>query len=123
MACDSSGVILKHTIHRIHTDSSQKQTMRFITFEFLLLAVSYGKDGNCDLKCKDSAPCVKGSADFSDHPTYLDDEPLHFHQDLNYNGMHCACSHGRTGILCDRIYVSCDGDHKCYNGGNVSLIT
>jgi hypothetical protein len=96
--------------------------MRCIKIALSLIAVSYGQDDTCNLKCRNGTPCVKGSADFSDHPTYLDGQPLEFHQVLNHNGMHCACSHGLTGITCDRIYASCDGNHKCYNGGEVSLV-
>mmetsp|Transcript_30558 Transcript_30558/g.46603 ORF Transcript_30558/g.46603 Transcript_30558/m.46603 type:complete len:668 (-) Transcript_30558:86-2089(-) len=75
-----------------------------------------GVDASCDLNCHGDSTCVSGSATFADHATKPDGSPLDMHKAKEINGSHCECPHGWTGVLCDRIYSSCDDDHKCYNG-------
>jgi hypothetical protein len=87
----------------------------------ILISFAAAVRGQCDLDCEQNAPCVEGAANFSDHPTYSDGTPLEIHQeDMGSDGKHCACPHGWTGLTCDRVFTSCDGSHKCYNGGKVS---
>ena len=92
--------------------------MRITTLPFL--AVLAHGSSECTLNCKQNAPCVHGPADFSDHPTYQDGSPLEFHGQTSVNNMHCECPHGYTGLTCDRIFATCDGEHKCYNDGQVN---
>jgi hypothetical protein len=86
-----------------------------------LMPVIQGETYECPLDCHHEAPCVLGSANFSDHPTYSNGSPLPFHSVSHKEGMHCACPHGWTGLTCSHIFESCDGEHICYNGGSVSL--
>lgn len=73
-------------------------------------------DPGCTLDCHQNAPCVLGTADFSNH-TLRDGGSLSFHEQAQLDGMHCACPHGWTGLLCNRKYETCDNEHKCYHGG------
>eukprot|EP00545_Synedropsis_sp_CCMP1620_P011500 CAMPEP_0119014572 /NCGR_PEP_ID=MMETSP1176-20130426/9979_1 /TAXON_ID=265551 /ORGANISM="Synedropsis recta cf, Strain CCMP1620" /LENGTH=673 /DNA_ID=CAMNT_0006967775 /DNA_START=195 /DNA_END=2216 /DNA_ORIENTATION=- len=82
-----------------------------------MVVVDAQESNTCNLRCHEAAPCEMGDADFSNHSTYDDGTALSFHSSSNINGMHCSCPHGWTGITCNRVYNSCDGDHKCYNGG------
>jgi hypothetical protein len=70
----------------------------------------------CDLDCGDNA-CVLGSATFVDHSQQYDGSDFDFHTDKSIDNMHCDCPHGWTGVLCDIIFKSCSGNHKCYHGG------
>lgn len=74
--------------------------------------------GGCDdLDCLQDAPCVEGDADYSDHPKNYDGTEFDFHSETSVAGAHCACPHGWTGVTCDTKFETCDGSHKCYNGG------
>eukprot|EP00543_Licmophora_paradoxa_P004740 CAMPEP_0202454642 /NCGR_PEP_ID=MMETSP1360-20130828/12321_1 /ASSEMBLY_ACC=CAM_ASM_000848 /TAXON_ID=515479 /ORGANISM="Licmophora paradoxa, Strain CCMP2313" /LENGTH=106 /DNA_ID=CAMNT_0049074001 /DNA_START=116 /DNA_END=433 /DNA_ORIENTATION=- len=74
-------------------------------------------DSQCTLQCMNDSICMKGTTDFSDHPT-KDGVPLEFHVNGDKDGYHCSCPHGFTGLKCGRKYANCnDGVHKCYHGG------
>uniref|UniRef100_A0A7S1Y5A0 Protein kinase domain-containing protein n=1 Tax=Grammatophora oceanica TaxID=210454 RepID=A0A7S1Y5A0_9STRA len=91
-----------------------------LTSAALLLLVTGAAAQSCDLQCFQGAPCVTGSAEFGAHPMNSDGSPVFSPGALTHNGVdqHCACPHGWTGVLCDVEYKSCDGEHKCYNGGS-----
>ena len=101
-----------------------KRAATTITMRSLLLlsltALAHASDDEqqCTLKCHQEAPCVLGNADFSDHVLGPEGKPLEFHATTNQQGMHCSCPHGWTGLTCNRIFDTCNGDHKCYNGGS-----
>lgn len=119
--CPPSQCLSASPLHAVTFLLISTSRMRFHTLLCVLLPLlSVHGDSSCTLECRQEAPCVRGNANFSDHPTYQDGTPLPFQVPLQSNGMHCACPHGWTGVTCNRIFESCDGDHKCYNGGNVS---
>jgi len=104
-----------------------KQSVASFTALLVLLAAPSEKNGvamaqsssnmDCKLQCHGSAPCVFGIADFTEHPLGADGNPLEIHASTSQGGMHCSCPHGWTGLTCNRIFETCDGNHKCYNGG------
>ena len=105
----------------ISPPSSRLIIMRPSILLTLLFAGSASGQGACDnVECHQGAPCVSGEADFSNHSSYGDGSILEMHHVTHIQNVHCECPHGWTGVTCNRIYNSCDGDHKCYNGGNVS---
>jgi hypothetical protein len=70
----------------------------------------------CDLDCGDNT-CVVGSATFTDHFQHPDGSDFDFLADKDVDNMHCDCPHGWTGVMCDAIFETCSGNHKCYYGG------
>jgi len=73
----------------------------------------------CGFECYNNSTCAESDADFSDHPTKVNGDPLDIHVETNRDGMHCKCPPGFTGLRCARTYLSClnDESHKCYHGG------
>lgn len=73
-------------------------------------------DPTCPLDCKGGSRCVRGNADFTKFTTTKNSMP--FLKDLHDGGYFCQCPPGRTGLLCEREYESCnDGLHFCFHGG------
>ena len=68
---------------------------------------------SCTLDCPIDAPCILGANQaLTAHPI---DE---WQEDTQIDSMHCACPPGWTGVKCDHIFESCDGQaHQCYHGG------
>lgn len=64
----------------------------------------------CTLDCPVDAPCTLGDATFSHSNDVVQLE-------TNFQGMHCACPPGWTGILCDHKYESCSDSRDCFHGG------
>jgi hypothetical protein len=70
----------------------------------------------CPLDCQGDAECIIGETDFGDLVAIEDQIP--WMQDLNSQGFYCQCPSGRTGLLCEREYTTCDdGTHFCFHGG------
>ena len=75
-------------------------------------------DVNCPLDCKGGGVCSFGNSDFSNLTSQEGHDTMPFLDALNENGYHCNCPSGRTGVLCERKYESCnDGEHFCFHGG------
>jgi hypothetical protein len=76
---------------------------------------------NCTLNCESNTPCTLTTAEdlsrYENQPLTVDGQPFDWHKTLSIGGMHCLCPHGLTGVRCEVPFVTCDGDHPCYNGG------
>jgi hypothetical protein len=81
----------------------------------LLLSISASSAAReCTLDCPVDAPCTFGDAIFSHSNTILDAVQL---ETTSFDGMHCACPPGWTGILCDHKFETCSDSHDCFHGG------
>lgn len=95
-------------------------TSQHFLINFLIASVVLPKqtvDASCDLDCYGDSLCIAGPASFDEHVKNPDGTELDIHKAKEVNGNHCECPYGWTGVLCDRMYSSCDHNHKCYNGG------
>jgi len=88
----------------------------FYIFLTLIALQEQHVNAQCNIDCRQNATCVEGSANFDDHDEHTNGTAFEMHSILDINGYHCECPLGWTGVLCDEMYVACDG-FKCYNGG------
>lgn len=92
-------------------------TLVVVIFAVLSSRAESSADVNCPLDCKANAPCVQGNSDNSEFQNTTNSLP--WLEGLHQTGFHCQCPAGRTGILCERQYETCNdsAQHKCFHGG------
>lgn len=99
-------------------------SLLLLSIQFDVVGSSTPNFTECNLNCPAGIECVIGKVNHlasifnSTTDNNVDTTDT---DELSWNGMHCNCPPGKTGVMCEVEFDSCSStgsnSHVCYNGG------
>ena len=105
--------------------NNKRSLLPLLVIFWIVLISSNGQQpsdssSSCKLRCPSGIDCITGQVNhlsqFFENGTQISTSSNTYTN--KWDGEHCNCPAGLTGLLCEVPYETCaDGQHSCYNNG------